>query len=169
MPSWARAGDVWRCGGADSDRGSWGNIGVGAIRPRGRLRIGGGKQPSILEDPGRPPVCPGGKPQRRSPTISTPARPEGKRRPPLAPRGRAETNQSEPANLASTYVGFNEMTAPQVGGAAGPLKKIQSQCVAGSASIPTLGIFRPCGDPWNGIEPPRNGTGHPMRRQGQPA
>ena len=44
----------------------------------------------------------------------------------------------------------------------GTLKKIQSQSVARSASIPTLTIFRACGDLWNGIERPQNGTGKPV-------
>ena len=41
------------------------------------------------------------------------------------------------------------------------LKKIQSQGVARPASISTLRIFRACGDFWNGIERPQNGTGKP--------
>ncbi len=47
-----------------------------------------------------------------------------------------------------------------------PLKKIQSQCVAGAASSSTLTIFRACGDQTNGIERPPNGTGYPMQWQG---
>ena len=43
-----------------------------------------------------------------------------------------------------------------------PLKKIQSQRVARSASISTLAIFRACRDRWNGIERPQNGTGKPV-------